>query len=362
LFGAIAGVFGIVAALTVSHGLDAALADPAAAGVTWDATVLGGTVDYAKGVDEVAPAFVRAARDQRDAAAVAVVGRAVVDVNGAGVPVFDVKPVRGRVSLVTIAGRAPTRPDEAAIGPSTARQLGVGIGERVTITGHGKRTFRIVGEALFPNEVHSGFTEGVWVTPAAMRVVGQSTDVQAQTGMEQTAVLRWRPGVDHRVALTRLRHSMSGDQRTIDPAEIPPELQNLRRVRSMPTVLVLFLVLLAISTLAHVLVTTVRRRRSEFAVLRTLGFTRRMTVGLVATHGTAVGVVGLLVGIPLGVMAGRLAWSWVTEEVPLVYSSPVTVAALLLAVPATLLVTNLVAALPGRRAARLTPASILRAE
>ncbi len=362
LLGSIAGVLGIVAAFTVAHGLDEALANPAAAGVAWDATVAAGGSDYGKGVDAVAPAFVRALRHQPDAAATAVLGRVVVDVNGAGVAVFDVKPIRGQVRLVTLTGHAPVGPHQAAIGPSSARQLGVGIGDRITIRGHGRRTFTIVGTSLFPNEVHSGFTEGVWVTPAAMHLVGQTTDPTTQSGMEQFAVLRWRSGIEHRTALTRLRHAMGSGQRTIGSAEVPPELQNLRRVRSMPTVLVLFLVLLAMSTLAHVLVTSIRRRRAEFAILRAIGFTRRMTAGLVAAHGTVVGIVGLMVGIPLGLVTGRLAWKWVTNEVPLVYTSPVTLAFLVLAVPATLLVTNLVAAIPGWRAARLAPATVLRSE
>ena len=143
---------------------------------------------------------------------------------------------------------------------------------------------------------------------------------------------------------------------------MPLELTNLRRVRSVPTVLVLFLVVLAVSTLAHVLVTSIRRRRGEFAVLRSLGFTRRMTYGIVSSQSTAVGLVGLAVGIPLGLTLGRLAWTWVAGKVPLVYASPITLLIVVLTIPAALVVTNLVAALPGRRAARLAPAQVLRAE
>ena len=97
-------------------------------------------------------------------------------------------------------------------------------------------------------------------------------------------------------------------------------------------------------------------------MLRSLGFTRRMTFGVVVTHSTAVGLVGLAIGIPLGLVLGRLGWSWVAGKVPLVYVSPITLAIIALTVPAALLVTNLVAALPGRRAARLAPAAVLRSE
>ena len=82
----------------------------------------------------------------------------------------------------------------------------------------------------------------------------------------------------------------------------------------------------------------------------------------VSSQSTTVGLVGLLVGIPLGLAVGRLAWTWVADEVPLVYVSPVALVAMALTIPAALLVTNLVAALPGRRAARLAPATVLRTE
>jgi hypothetical protein len=362
LLGAIAGVLGIVGTYTTEHGLDDALRNPERVGVTWDATVSGGAEDYGHGIDRLAPGFVAELRDQRDASDVAVLGRSVLEVDGAGVAVFDVKPVRGSLELVTTEGRAPVGPDEAAIGPATADQLGVGIGDRVTVRGTGRRTVTIVGTSLFPNEVHSGFTEGLWVTPATMAVVGEPTDFEAQTGMEQFAAVRWRDGVDPDAALARLQRSMGGDARSVGPAEVPPELENLGRVRTVPTVLLVFLVFLAVSTLAHVLVTSVNRRRGDFAVLRSLGFTRRMSFGVVASHSTAVGVVGLVVGIPLGLALGRLAWSWVAGEVPLVYVSPIALVAVALVVPAALVVTNLVAALPGRRAARLAPAAVLRTE
>jgi ABC-type lipoprotein release transport system permease subunit len=369
LFGAIAGVLGIVGTYTIEHGLDDALSNPERAGVTWDATVTpffdAKHGDYVGGeVDALKPRFIDAVKRQRDASDAAVIGRVVLDVDGAGVPVFDVKPVRGQLSLVATKGRAPKSASEAAIGPATAKQLGVEIGDPVTVsgTGRGSRKVTIVGEALFPNEVHSGFTEGLWLTPDAVAAVAPRTDFRTYESVEEFAAFRWRSGVDKDVALKRLQRDMSEGGRMVGPADVPPELVNLRRVRSVPAILVLFLVLLAVSTLAHVLVTSVRRRRGDFAVLRSLGFTRRMTSGVVATQSTAVGLVGLVVGIPLGLALGRLGWTWVAGKVPLVYASPITFVIVILTVPAALVVTNIVAALPGRRASRMAPAKILRTE
>jgi predicted lysophospholipase L1 biosynthesis ABC-type transport system permease subunit len=232
----------------------------------------------------------------------------------------------------------------------------------VTVKGRSSKRLTIVGEALFPTDVHSGFTEGLWVEPETMAAVGPKNKVEQDEVVEEAAVVRWRDGIDHDAALARLQRTVAKNGRSVDPAEVPLELTNLRRVRSVPTVLVLFLVVLAVSTLAHVLVTSIRRRRGEFAVLRSLGFTRRMTYEVVATQSTAVGLVGLAIGIPLGLALGRLGWTWVAGKVPLVYASPITLLIVVLTIPAALVITNLVAALPGRRAARLAPASVLRTE
>jgi ABC-type lipoprotein release transport system permease subunit len=362
LLGAVAGVLGIVCTFTISHGLDDALANPQRAGVTWDTTVGAGLADYTKQVDTMSPRFIAALKAQHDAKDIAVMGRAIVDANGAGVPMFDSKPVRGSVALVTIKGRAPVAASEVAVGPATAKQLDVDIGDKITVSERGKRTLTVVGETLFPVEVHSGFTEGLWVTPGAFRAIASPTDAERQEGPEQFAAVRWRDGVDQHAAEAHVQQTMGKSDRIIGSAEVPLELTNLKRVRSVPAILVAFLVVLAVSTLAHVLVTSVSRRRGEFAVLRSLGFTRGQTSSIVVTQSSAVGIVGLVIGIPLGLAFGRLAWTWVAGKVPLVYASPITLLIVVLTIPAALVVTNLVAALPGRRAARLAPATVLRTE
>jgi ABC-type antimicrobial peptide transport system permease subunit len=106
----------------------------------------------------------------------------------------------------------------------------------------------------------------------------------------------------------------------------------------------------------------VRRRRHEFAVYRTLGFTRKMIRTVLRSQGTAIGLAGLVVGIPLGLAAGRLGWNWVADRVPLQFVSPFAVGLTLLVIPAAILMTMLLAELPGRRAARLHPANALHTE
>ena len=73
-------------------------------------------------------------------------------------------------------------------------------------------------------------------------------------------------------------------------------------------------------------------------------------------------LVGIVIGVPLGIIAGRLSWRWVATRTPLLYNAPIATAVVLLCIPATLLLANVLAALPARRAARIPTAEVLRVE
>ena len=122
------------------------------------------------------------------------------------------------------------------------------------------------------------------------------------------------------------------------------------------------LALLAIGTLAHVLLTGVRRRRRDLAVLKTLGCTRSQVHGMVAWEASALAAAALAAGIPLGVIAGRVAWALLADATGIASQATVNVPIVLLSIPATLLLANVIAAWPGWTAARLRPATVLRAE
>jgi ABC-type lipoprotein release transport system permease subunit len=149
----------------------------------------------------------------------------------------------------------------------------------------------------------------------------------------------------------------------VEPASVPVELTNLRSVRVLPELLAGFLALLGIAAVAHVLVTSARRRRHDFAVLRAIGLTRGGTRLVLNWQGTAVATVGLLLGVPLGVVLGRVGWRLVTERVPLLNVPPFAGEPVLVLIAATVVVVNLLALWPGRIVARRRmPAEELRAE
>jgi ABC-type antimicrobial peptide transport system permease subunit len=82
----------------------------------------------------------------------------------------------------------------------------------------------------------------------------------------------------------------------------------------------------------------------------------------VATQATVLGAIGLLFGVPLGVIVGRAVWHAVATGAGFASIVTVPAVALLGLVLATLVIVNLIAVVPARRAARLRPAVVLRSE
>jgi len=110
----------------------------------------------------------------------------------------------------------------------------------------------------------------------------------------------------------------------------------------------------------HALVSTVRMRRQELAVLRALGFEGWQLGSILAWQATAIGLIGLVVGVPLGVVAGRVVWRAVASSIGVV-DDPVTPALAVVAVSVVTVVVVITAAIvPGRSARNVRPATVLR--
>jgi ABC-type antimicrobial peptide transport system permease subunit len=285
-------------------------------------------------------------------------------VNDIGIPTWTLDPAEGSngapVAFTLLEGRAPAE-GEAVIGPKNKDDLGINIGDTVKI-GTKEQAVRIVGIGLFPQDVHAGFDEGLWITRADLKTA-QPLDPNDENQLPRSpgVAIRLEPGADPAAVAAEIGAAVGGDF-VVQPNDIPSELTNLKYVRTLPLVLAVFLALLALAALLHVLTTVARTRRSEFAVLRALGMTRRSTRAVMNVQGTTVAVVGLLVGIPVGVLVGRAAWNLIAESVPIANVSVQQWLALVTVVVVALLAANLLALLPGWRAARLQPAEVLRSE
>jgi ABC-type lipoprotein release transport system permease subunit len=133
-------------------------------------------------------------------------------------------------------------------------------------------------------------------------------------------------------------------------------------VRWLPNTLAAVLAVLGLATLGHSLFAAVRRRTRDLALLKTLGFDRAQVARTMRWQAVTSAMVAVVVGLPVGVAAGRGVWRLVGERIGVV-PEPVTPWLLVLAVvPALLALAVLVSAVPARIAARTSPAGVLRAE
>jgi hypothetical protein len=173
--------------------------------------------------------------------------------------------------------------------------------------------------------------------------------------------VRLAPGVSERRFEAEVRHRFKGHI-FILPSLPSSTVRNLGGIGNVPLVLAGIVALMAAATLAHTLITSIRRRRLDLAILKTLGFVRGQVSATVAWQATTLASVAVLVGIPLGIVSGRWGWNVFADRLGVVPDAVVPIVAVLLAVPATVLLANLLAVVPGRIASRLKAAQVLRSE
>jgi ABC-type antimicrobial peptide transport system permease subunit len=152
----------------------------------------------------------------------------------------------------------------------------------------------------------------------------------------------------------------SGDRFNLLKVQYPAEIDNYRSIGATPVVLALGLALGAIVALGLTLTASVRRKRRDLALLRTLGFTRRQLRATIAWQASVSGVVGVLFGVPLGIVLGRWLWTLFARNIYAVPEPTVPVISVIIVSLCALVLANMVAALPGRSAARTSTAQVLR--
>jgi hypothetical protein len=351
LVGAIAGVIGVVGCLTFRAGIQDAVHEPERSGVVWDYVLAAGDAPVPSSIQ-------RAVTSSADvAAAVHARWERAVSIDGRPTPTFGIRTVKGSLPFVVLRGRAPDGPDEIAFAPTTMQSLGLSIGDRVRVGGANGPKVAVVGEALLPATSHTDYDQSGWMTAAGLsRAVGPPSD-----NLEDYLLLEWAPGTDVAAAERRVTR-LAGPELFAQAAVLPTAVADLERIEDLPLALGAFFGLLACATVAHALVTTVRRRRHDLAVLRAVGFTRRQTRGAIAWQSTLLAVAGLIVGVPVGIAVGRVTWRWLADDFPIVYVPPAAVLAVLAVAGVAIAIANALAAGPAHAATRIRPAEALRVE
>ena len=114
--------------------------------------------------------------------------------------------------------------------------------------------------------------------------------------------------------------------------------------------------------IGHAVIVTIRRRGSDLAVLRTMGLGRRGVYQAISTHTALLAIVGTIVGIPLGIVAGQAMWRGLASSLGVVVSVEVPWPAIAAVAVTACLALAALSLLPARAAAHARVASMLRAE
>ena len=219
--------------------------------------------------------------------------------------------------------------------------------------------FHVVGEVAFPTGIGNGAISlgvgaafsGRGLQDAVCPVgPGQALCLRASAATHSFSLLVGATN-DHggRAAIT---HYLSVFQSNATGPSLPGPLVNFGQAVNFPLILGLVVGLFGMATLLHLLVVTVPRRRRDMGILKALGFLNRQVGATVYWQATTVAAVGLVIGIPLGVAAGKLTWNAFAQNIGVVPVSIVQADAIVLIAIGALVVANLLAIGPSFAAAR----------
>jgi hypothetical protein len=367
--GVVLGVIGITGVLVFASSLNRLETTPRLYGWTWDFKAPDNTFTNLC-QDGSHPNADFGLEKQAGVTDVGAVCYQSLDVDGRPVTGWGFFDLRGRIPPAIIEGHAPGTADEVALGTLTLRALHKSIGDIVNVNASGKsHSYRVVGRAVFPRMINADpqpLADGAAFTGAGLAHVLSRDDTT------RYLLGRFAPGVnraevEHRVGeikqfqLPPGEPAFQSDSGASGPA-VPPEIDRLRHIDWFLPSLAILLTTLALIAVGHALVTSVRRRRRDLAMLKTLGFDRRQVRAAVAWQATTLVVVGLVVGIPIGLLVGTYSWRLAADGIGVSTTGVIPVVLLAAMSGGALVLVNLIAFVPARSAARTRPAVALQAE
>ena len=296
-----------------------------------------------------------------------------ISINGISVLTVAGKAVRGPLLISTVDGHTPSSDGQISLGNTTLHQVGAHVGSNVRVTlqvptgGTVTASFRVVGTASFPSD----FGLGGLGTGAAFTLAGYlhalcppgpapTSCLSAYRANEQfVVVVNTVPGAAGQADIAHYLRLYPGIAQLPDT---PVSLVNFGEAVNFPLILGFVLGLFGAATLLHLLVVSVARRRREIGLLKALGFVKGQVGATVCWQASTVALVGIIVGIPLGVVVGQAVWRAFATNLGAVPVSVVPLEVVAALGAGVLVVANLLALAPAVVAARSkTTAQLLRA-
>ncbi len=367
ILGATVAILVIVATVTFGSSLNALNRHPALYGWNWNYALFSGFSG-----DEDLPAGITTHLLARDPSVTQFSGAyfSSADINGhSGIPLVGMRP-GAPVQPPVVVGSDLRGADQIVLGASTMAALHTHLGATVEVgTGQGHETRLVVaGQATMPAIMGPGMGTGALIDDQLIPPAIRNTQGNTTPG-PQVFFIRTKGG-DSPAALRSLARVTSAINRadSDEPASgatgvLRPEvIVNSGSIETIPTVLGAGLGAGAVLALGITLVASVRRRRRDLAVMKTLGMSARQLATVVAWQATVAVVIGTVVGVPLGIVSGRLLWDVFARGIQAI-PAPAVPALLVTAIGlAAIVLANLVAVIPGRTAARTPTGLLLRSE
>ena len=339
----------LTTALTFGSSLGHLLDTPRLYGWSWDAQIGG------RGFPDFGAAMTQGLDENPDVEGYASGTIAEIAVNGVRAEAFAVESAGKGVAPALLAGRAPKNADEIVLGTQTLRAADARIGDEVRVLiGNESRRFRVVGRAVFPDVGDIGqLGRGAYVTFDAVDGVGGPAP-------RNVVLVKFAPGTDRAAGVASLTRAIAPIP--VTSAALPRDLASFGRVDGLPIAVAAILGVMAGAVLVYTLLTAIRRRRRDLAVLKALGFLRRDVARTVTVQAVTLSVLALVIGLPIGVLLGRFVWRRFVDWQGIPSVPMVSAPALALIALAVLVVATVIAVVPAQVAARTSPADALRAE
>jgi hypothetical protein len=362
LLGSVVGIGLLVGAVVFGASLRNLLDRPDSYGWRWDATTSIDIPDPSQ--MPTAEHYIQTVTGRPQVLQAAVLENSTVSLGSHSVAALGWRPLRGELAPTLLSGRLPTGPAEMAVGAKTLATTGHSVGDTMTVSGPaGSQPLEIVGEVIFPSIAkYSGADNadlgtGVLLNQKALDGIAPAPD-------QQHVVVTLAKGADANDVLVGGFEdpSQQGGLTLLAQPQRPGAVVDLDQVRAVPLWLAVLFGVGGVLAITNLVGTAIARRRRDLALLKSLGFVRRQLHRAVAWHATAISLITVAVAIPLGIIAGRVAWRYLAHSLGVAPTVTVPILLFVLIVPATILVANLAAAIPARMAARTSTALALRSE
>lgn len=340
--GIVVGLAGVTAAVVFAGSVDRLVDSPERYGFNWDLSpdLFDEHLDEVVALDEVGAA--------------ALIPNQAVSVNGRPLRGYALDVRKGSLDFTYIDGRPPTGPGEIALGPAALARLGVDQ-EDTVVVGESEVEVTIVGTVLVPSVDDDPYDGGAVLTGELLESVAESEGFSA-------VAIKWAPGVSRERGEAALSEQFPFAISAYSRPRPPVDIVNVERTGGLVRALALFLGIVAVAAAFHSLATSARRRRGDLALLRSLGFVRRQVVGSTVAHGLILSSLGVLVGLPLGLAAGRWIWRLIAGSLGVAADPVVPLGVIAVLVGATVAFTAVLAVPLGFRSLRRVPALDLRVE